>query len=213
MSLPRRPSLDDYDRGDAFKGWAEHIAARAHAPYDEIAHDAAEWPVNRSINERAADARAAAATAAERYAAYRERSRIEDVASAQRRKLALDEREKRDRERAKLEAERQLVRAEWAQSREALARTERERRARWQAEQAEWAAYEWERAIESARHVPEWGTGAVIRIMGMVRVRWNEHPAEGHIQLLNGDVLRVSPRLASALERGGHAEILAMALE
>lgn len=214
----RRPSLEDYDTGNHLRFWANYVAARAHAPYDE--EGACEvLPSDRSAKEAAADANAAE----QRYQAYRERIREEEAElKAHAAKIKADQARIKAAKAAEW-AERQRVQAEERARSADLAREADERRRRWLAENSEWFkraeeeqrqrdAELQERVIASQKGMAfqfdAWGTGVYVKITKTTTVRWNGYP-EGFAQrLVAGATWNVGKPLAMTLVNHGVGELL-----
>lgn len=201
-ALARCPSLEDYDGRTARVFWAQDIASHALAPYDRpYASDNS--PPEKTSAEVKADARAAAASALERWTAYqnqmaaqakelRELSRqAQKRRAAKHRDRYLLEREQRE---AKVEHEAKLIRekklATW-------------RRERYLAEQRFWNDVE--RPVKSCE---AWGDDVLVYIEQTTPVRWNEYPATGSIDVAAGETWKVSRFLADRLVQLGRAALL-----
>ena len=189
------PSLEDYDSGNHLRWWAEYVGAHAHAPFDEEFR--AEWLPERSRAELAADARAQAAVARERYDAYRAKQAVE--AERLRKIKERNERAAKLRRDAEWAEQRELqrVRAEENAQRQQIALDAEQRRQRWQAEQAEWRKAEEERRVEARRRLraqakrhPKLGGGHYVMMLQPGTIKFGDEI----IQMQDGEIWNVGEK-------------------
>ena len=188
----RCPSLSDYDAGTHRLFWAEHIGAHAHGLYDqyEQSHERPRGATVASVMATPAFAYECAQVAAERYEAYRVKTReIEAQAHVERVRRARFEAKARAA-RAQQYAEQRRVAEEWQEAQRARHRAHR-------AQMLE-EARAWARSEPYPNHVPEWGCDTLVLMHKSTDVRWNKHPIDSKITLRAGQVWRVGAQLAEA---------------
>lgn len=214
----RRPSLDDYDRGD-FQYFAERISSRAQGLYGEEMQPSLEHRPAVKIalsKEQSAKHNAEARKRKQEYDARREESmELYRRLEAKRRK---EQAALREREYA-LAQERAKLRQQWLEDQRKAEEAARKRREQFLAQEAEWRRIDKEkREAEERKHLealmadaltePRWGQGTYILLTDNVPVRWNDHPAEGHIHMKINTVWNVGAHLATAIVSRGYAMVL-----